>query len=67
MRFGFDQSNPGPNVTPGNFNRNRNRYFAENFLRRGLPTIGVGRTYLVTGEALFVWTAANARQIRDAA
>ena len=45
--------------------RNANRYFRDYFLKRGLPVTRVGKTYFFTGEALYTWVAANARQVND--
>ena len=42
--------------------RNRNRYFKDYFLRRGLVVTQVGRTFFVFGEAIYAWVAANSRQ-----
>ena len=41
--------------------RNRNRFFKEHFLDRGLLALPVGKTYEVSGELWFSWTLANSR------
>jgi hypothetical protein len=57
-RFGYD-----PETTADS--RNRNRFFKDNFLDRGLNANPVGKTYEVSGEIYFSWTLTQSRPCRD--
>jgi hypothetical protein len=57
-RFGYDAGD-----SPDS--RNRNRFFREHFLQRGLRALPVGKTYEVSGEVYFAWTLANSRMCDD--
>ncbi|BBO32105.1 hypothetical protein [Lacipirellula parvula] len=45
--------------------RNRDRWFRDNMLSRGLPALPVGKTYLISGESLWLWVTANARKFDE--
>lgn len=55
-RFGYPAITTDPIVR-----KNRNRFFRERFLNRGLPAVQVGNTYLISGEMLFSWTLCQSR------
>ena len=62
-RYGYeDEVAEGGKVK---FNRNRNRFFRDNFLARGLNAVKVGKTYEVAGEIWYSWTLANSRPCLD--
>lgn len=63
-RFGYDPDSAlKPDRAP--IRRNSHRFFREQFLKRGLAAWPIGNTFLVTGEALFIWVSANAHRIKD--
>ena len=61
LRFGYDPSAKMRRKVK----QNAARFFRDHFLRRGLPAWPIGKTYMVSGEAIFVWIAANALRITD--
>lgn len=56
--FGYDADAVAPDDRTAAV-RNLDRYFRRQFLERGLPVMPVGKTYLVSGESLWLWVTAN--------
>lgn len=59
--FGYDADAAAPEDRTSAV-RNLDRYFRRYFLDRGLPVLPIGKTYLVSGESLWLWVTANARK-----
>ena len=65
-RYGYDPESL-PDKTPDqkevkrSEHRNRDRFFRDNFLKKGLKAWPVGKSYEVSGEIYHAWTTLNSR------
>lgn len=59
-RYGYDAQSPERTDI-----NNRNRFFREHFLRRGLLAVPVGKTFEVNGEVWYSWTLSQSKPVKD--
>jgi hypothetical protein len=63
-RFGYHLA-AAPKGSKRDTGRNLNRFFREHFLNRGLEALPVGKTYLVSGERLWLLVTTSSKAFVD--